>query len=67
MNSFIQLEENTQKLPCRHSTEKSRGKLLLTAFMKNLSQHLASKDDLIAHSTPEFQLIKGNILTALNP
>jgi len=35
--------------------------------MKNLSQHPASKDDLIAHSTPEFQLIKGNILTALNP
>jgi len=30
--------------------------------MKNLSQHSASKDDQSTHSTPEFQLIKGNIL-----
>ena len=30
--------------------------------MKNLSQHPASKVDQATHSTPESQLIKGNIL-----
>ena len=30
--------------------------------MKNLSQHPASKDDQATHFTPEFQLIKRNIL-----
>ena len=65
MNSFIHLEKNTLKLPCRHSTEKFRGKLLPTAFMKNLSQHPAPKDDQSKNSTPEFQLIKGNIFSSL--
>ena len=30
--------------------------------MKKLSQHPASNEDPMAHSTHEFQLIKGNIL-----
>ena len=31
--------------------------------MKNISQHPASKVDHAVNTTPEFQLIKGNILT----